>query len=139
MNLELTIYELGKLLKKIEEKSKLDVLIKSNLSGGWMTITGPVSILKVPGEAVSKCGGSKDNIIDISINNDGSESIPVKITGANNKKFAVNIAPTKYKELAPNNLSLNMLKTNNNETKLRIDENIIFTIKDSVENVERLL
>ena len=139
MNLELTIYELGKLLKKIEEKSELDVLIKSNLSGGWMTITGPVSILKVPGEAVSKCGGSKDNIIDISINNDGSESIPVKITGANNKKFAVNIAPTKYKELAPNNLSLNMLKTNNNETKLRIDENIIFTIKDSVENVERLL
>lgn len=139
MNLELTIYELGKLLKKIEEKSELDVLIKSNLSGGWMTITGPVSILKVPGEAVSKCGGSKDNIIDISINNDGSESIPVKITGANNKKFAVNIAPTKYKELAPNNLSLNMLKTNNNETKLRIDENIIFTIKDSVENVEQLL
>lgn len=139
MNLELTVYELGKLLKKIEEKSKLDVLIKSNLSGGWMTITGPVSILKVPGEAVSKCGGSKDNIIDISINNDGSESIPVKITGSNNKKFAVNIAPTKYKELAPNNLSLNMLKTNNNETKLRIDENIIFTIKDSVENVERLL
>ena len=104
-----------------------------------MTITGPVSILKVPGEAVSKCGGSKDNIIDISINNDGAESIPVKITGSNNKKFAVNIAPTKYKELAPNNLSLNMLKTNNNETKLRIDENIIFTIKDSVENVERLL
>ena len=139
MNLELTIYELGKLLKKIEEKSELDVLIKSNLSGGWMTITGPVSILKVPGEAVSKCGGSKDNIIDISINSNGVESIPVKITGASDKKFSVNIAPTKYKELAPNNLSLNILKTNNKVTKLRIDENMIFTIKDSVENVEKLL
>lgn len=139
MNIELTVYELGRLLKKIEEKSELNMLIKSNLSGGWMTITGHASILKVPGESVSKCGGSKDNIIDISINNNGSESIPVKITGANNKKFAVNIAPTKYKELAPNNLSLNMLKTNNNLTKLRIDENIIFTIKDNVENVEKLL
>lgn len=139
MNIELTVYELGRLLKKIEEKSELDMLIKSNLSGGWMTITGHASILKVPDESVSKCGGSKDNIIDISINNNGSESIPVKITGANNKKFAVNIAPTKYKELAPNNLSLNMLKTNNNLTKLRIDENIIFTIKDNVENVEKLL
>lgn len=139
MNLELTVYELGKLLKRIEEKSELDVLIKSNLSGGWMTITGPVSILKIPNESVSKCGGSKDNIIDISINSNGVESIPVKITGASDKKFSVNIAPTKYKELAPNNLSLNILKTNNKVTKLRIDENMIFTIKDSVENVEKLL
>lgn len=139
MNLELTVSELGSLLKKIEEKSELDVLIKSNLSGGWMTITGTASITKVPGVSASKCGGSKDNIIDISVSNEGGESIPVKITGANNKKFSVSIAPTKYKELAPNNLSLNMIKTNNNETKLRIDEDIIFTIKDSVENVEKLV
>lgn len=139
MNLELTVCELGNLLKKIEEQSELDVLIKSNLSGGWMTITGSASITKIPGTSASKCGGNKDNIIDISIKGEGKESIPVKITGANNKKFSVNIAPTKYKELAPNNLSLNMIKTNNNETKLRIDENIIFTIKDSVENIEKLV
>ncbi|MBE6062851.1 MAG: UDP-N-acetylglucosamine pyrophosphorylase [Clostridium butyricum] len=139
MNLELTVYELGKLLKTIGEKGQLDILIKSNLSGGWMTITGPVSIVKVPSEAACKCGGGKDNIIDLSINNKDKESIPVKITGLNNKKFSVNIAPTKYKELMPNNLSLNLLKTNNNVTKLRIDENIIFTIKDSVENIEKLV
>ena len=78
-------------------------------------------------------------IINITINNKGEESIPVKITGANNKKFAVSIAPTKYRELSPNNLSLNMIKINNNETKLRIDENIIFTIKDSVENIKKLV
>lgn len=139
MNLELSVYELGNLLKKIEEKSQMDVLIKSNLSGGWMTITGNASIEKIPGESASKCGGNKGNIIDISIKSKGEDSIPVKITGANNKKFSVSIAPTKYKELSPNNLSLNMIKINKNETKLRIDENIIFTIKDSVENVEKLV
>ena len=32
-----------------------------------------------------------------------------------------------------------MIKTNENETKLRIDENIIFTIKTSVEKIKELI
>lgn len=138
MNLQLSVYELGNLLKKIEEKCELDVLIKSNLSGGWMTITGPAAITKIPGEAAPKCGGNKDNIIDIIIKKDSEEGIPVRITGANNKKFAVNIAPKKYRELSNNNLSLNIVKTDNNTTKLRIDEDIIFTINENVKNIEKL-
>lgn len=138
MDLQLTVYELGNLLKRIEEKYELEVLIKSNLSGGWMTITGPAAIAKIPDNSISKCGGNKDNIIDIIIKKDIEESIPVKITSASNKKFSVNIAPTKYRELSPNNLSLNMVKTNNDITKLRIDENIIFTIKENIKNIEKL-
>ncbi|HCW52964.1 MAG TPA: UDP-N-acetylglucosamine pyrophosphorylase [Clostridium sp.] len=139
MNLQLTVYELGALLKRIEEKCKLEILIKSNLSGGWMTITGPVDNAKITRESITKCGGNKDNIIDIIIEKDGEGSIPLKITGASNKKFDVNIAPAKYRELSPNNLSLNIVKANDDITKLRIDENIIFTIKENVKNIEKLI
>ena len=139
MNLQLTVYELGNLLKKIEEKRKMEILVKSNLSGGWMTITGPVSIAKIPSASTSKCGGNKDNIIDIIIKKDGEGNIPLKITGASNKKFVVNISPAKYRELSPNNLSLNIVKANDDITKLRIDENIIFTIKENVKNIEKLI
>ena len=67
MKLELTVCELGKVLKKIEEKYKLDILVKSTLSGGWMTITGEAIILKVPSDIKVGCGGKSDNIIDIKI------------------------------------------------------------------------
>ena len=57
MKLELTVCELGEVLKKIEEKYKLDILVKSTLSGGWMTITGEATILKVPSDKKVGCCG----------------------------------------------------------------------------------
>ena len=45
----------------------------------------------------------------------------------------------KYKEISKTGLNLDMIKTNENETKLRIDENIIFTIKTSVEKIKELI
>lgn len=139
MKLELTVYELGETLKKIQEKFKLDILVKLNLSGGWMTITGEASILKAPGDIKAGCGG-KDNIIDINVKGeDNEEGAVIKITGAKNKKFNVDISSTRYKELNSNNLTINQIKVNENESKLRIDEDIILTIKTSVDEIAKII
>ena len=140
MKLELTVCELGKALKKIEEKYKLDVLVKSTLSGGWMTITGEATILKVPSDIKVGCCGKGDNIIDIKIKSeDNQDGTTIKITGAKNKKFNVDISSTRYKEILSNNLTINQIKINENESKLRIDENIIFTIKAPVDEIAKII
>ena len=140
MKLELTICELGKALKKIQEKYKLDILIKSTLSGGWMTITGEATILKFPSDIKVGCGGKSDNIIDIKIKaKESQEGIIFKITGAKNKTFNINILSTRYKEVLSNNLTINQVKINESESKLRIDEDIIFTIKASVDQVAQII
>ena len=140
MKLELTVCELGKVLKKIEEKYKLDILVKSTLSGGWMTITGEAIILKIPSDIKVVASGKSDNIIDIKIKNeDNQDGIVIKITGAKNKKFNVDISSTRYKEVLSNKLTINQIKVNENESKLRIDENIIFTIKASVDEIVRII
>lgn len=139
MKLELTVYELGKALRKLEEQYKLTVLIKLNLSGGWMTVTGEANILKVPGNAKSGCGG-RDNIIDINIKNEADEKgTTVKITGVKDKKFNIDISSTRYKEFHPSNVTINQIKVNENESKLRIDEDIIFTIKASVDEIKNIM
>lgn len=139
MKLELTVCELGKVLKSIEEKYTLPVLLKLNLSGGWMTITGEAKILKVPSDIKSGCG-SKDNIIHMEVKGEkDSDGNVMKITGSKNKKFNVDISSSRYKEINPNNLTINQIKINENESKLRIDEDIIFTIKAPVSEIEKLI
>ncbi|AQR97573.1 UDP-N-acetylglucosamine pyrophosphorylase [Clostridium saccharoperbutylacetonicum] len=141
MSLELNICELGEALRKIEEKYKLEVLVKSNLSGGWMTITGEAIIEKVPKDKKTSCGGGNgDNIIDIKIKTENNEDgLIMKITGAKNKKFIIDVSSARYKEIRPNNLSINQTKINENESKLRIDENIIFSIKAPADEVIQII
>jgi len=140
MKLELTVCELGEVLKKIEEEYKLDILVKSTLSGGWMTITGEATILKVPIDVKVGCCGKRNNIIDITIKTENqSDGIIVKLTGAKNKKFIIDISSTRYKEVSSNNLTINQIKVNENESKLRIDEDIIFTIKASVNEIAKII
>lgn len=140
MKLELTVWELGEFLKEIEEKYKLEILVKSTLSGGWMTITGKAAILKYPSDEKTGCSGKGNNIIDIEVKNENNlEGIIIKITGAKNKKFNLDISSTRYKELNNNNLTINQIKINENESKLRIDENIIFTINAPVNEISKLI
>ena len=113
MKLELTVCELGKVLKEIEKKYKLDILVKLTLSGGWMTITGEAIILKAPVDKKVGCCGNGDNIIDIKIKNEkNEEGSVIKITGAKNKKFNVDISSTRYKEVFSDKLTINKIKVN---------------------------
>jgi|GEM_PF-788917 len=140
MKLELDIYELGEILRKIEEKYKLNILVKATLSGGWMTITGETSILKIPTNSKEGCCKKSDNIIDIKIlSEDNQDGIIIKLTGAKNKKFNVDISSTRYKDILSNKLKPNEIKINENESKLRIDEDIIFTIKTSVDEIGEII
>ena len=139
MNLEVDVCELGKILKEIEKNYELNILVKSNLSGGWMTITGKASIEKHPYESESGCSSKKDNIIHIRIKEDKEDGVLIKITGAKDKKFNVDISSGKYKEISKVGLNIDMIETNENETKLRIDENIIFTIKTNAEKINELI
>ncbi|OOM76667.1 hypothetical protein CLPUN_26070 [Clostridium puniceum] len=140
MKLELDIYELGEILRKIEEKYKLNILVKSTLSGGWMTITGEAAIIKVPANAKTGCCKKSDNIIDIKIlSENNQDGIIIKFTGAKNKKFNVDISSTRYKEVLSNKLEQNEIKINENESKLRIDKDIIFTIKTSMDEIAEII
>lgn len=133
MKLELTINELGDILGKISKENNLNILIKSVLSGGWMSITGTAQIIKIPEKNINSC--KKDNIIHIKINEDMKNETLLKLTGANNKRFNVEISEGRYRELSPNKLTINTVKINDNETKIKIDENIIFTVKNNINKI----
>ena len=128
MKYELTIYELGKLLKEVSNVYEVDMLTKINLSGGWFTIKGKMEVLDIPEDRTLIKG---NNIITLKINNISNEGFEVKITGAKNKLFKIDIDNTKYRELGGASLTLNKIKIKKDECKLRIDEDIIFTIKQS--------
>lgn len=137
MKYELNVYELGQLLKKVEQNYGLEILTKMALSGGWMTMTGKANIVSVPEDKVVLKG---NNIITINIKDNNLEGSLLKITGAKGKKFSVDIAPTKYKELKSNGLNLNQTKINENECKIRIDEDIIFTVRNvGVDEISKLI
>ncbi|HBJ1649110.1 hypothetical protein [Clostridium botulinum] len=139
MKLELTIFELGQALKKIEKNHELDLLIKSTLNGGWMTLRGMANIQKVPGLTLG-CSSKGNNIIDIKIKDNNGQGSTLKLTGAKEKKFNVEISSTRYMELSSRNkANANEIKINKNECKLRIDENMIFTIKASIDEIKEII
>lgn len=138
MKFELSIYELSKALKKIENSYDLNILIKQKLSGGWMTITGSAKVEDEAAEGAG-CHGKDINILEIKVNTDNNDGASVKLTGAKGKKFIVDVSSTRYMELSPSILTMNKIKINENECKLRIDEDIIFTIKSSVEDIVSII
>lgn len=137
MKYDLNIYELGQLLKKVTKEYNLELLSKIKLSGGWMTMTGKVEVIGVPENKVVLKG---NNIITIKVKDIDCEGSLIKITGAKDGIFNIDLSPTKYKEFGNSGLNLNKVKINNNETKLRIDEDMIFTIREaSVESIENII
>lgn len=137
MKYDLNIYDLGELLTKVTKEHSVNILAKSKLSGGWMTITGEVEVIGVPEDKVVLKG---NNIITLKIKDGGLEGSALKITGAKDGLFNLDLSPTRYKEFGNSGINLNKVKINNNESKLRIDEDIIFTIKNaSVEEIDNII
>ena len=102
-----------------------------------MTITGEVEVMGVPEDKVVLKG---NNIITLKIKDSGLDGSTLKITGAKDRLFNVDLSPTKYREFGNSGINLNKVKVNNNETKLRIDEDIIFTIRNtSVEDIDKII
>lgn len=136
MKHELTLYQLGKLLKNITKEYRVDLLSKITLSGGWLTLTGAASIEEAPRSEGVSLG---NNIISIKVKANENEGSVLKITGAKNKKFNVDISPTKLRVISGTGININRLQTNNEECKLRIDEDMIFTINTTAEVVSKLV
>ncbi|MGL5352903.1 MAG: UDP-N-acetylglucosamine pyrophosphorylase, partial [Clostridium sp.] len=115
MKYELTLYEVGKLLKGLTKEYKVDLLSKITLSGGWLTLTGEASVEEVPrGEGVTL----GNNIISLKVKTGENEGSVLKITGAKNKKFNIDIAATKLRVISGGGVNINKLQTNNEECKL---------------------
>lgn len=137
MKYDLSIYELGQLLTKLTKDYKVELLSKAKLSGGWMTIVGEVEIISVPEDKVVIKG---NNIITMNIKDQDCKGSYIKITGAKNGVFNIDIANTKYKELGGTGINLNKTKINEDECKLRIDEDMIFTIRNAkLKDIEALI
>lgn len=127
MKYNLKIYELGQLLNNITKQYKTELLSKIKLSGGWVTMTGEVSVVSIPESKVALKG---NNIITLKIKDSGYEGSIVKITGSKDNNFAIDVAPTRYKEFNRGGLNINKVKIKEDECKLRIDEDIIFTVRN---------
>lgn len=139
MKFELTIYELGKLLKKVDTEFKLQMFTIVKLSGGWMTIMGDADVEEIPQQFLLGCSTNSNNIINIRIKDDNELGSIIKITGAKDKKFNVDISPSTYKEIVKGSINHDEIKINDSECKIRIDEDIIFKVNTQAQNIIELI
>lgn len=132
---ELTIYKLGKLLTEISINYNTSLLVKRKLSGGFITLTGKVDVDYIPTDKKTLKG---NNIIGLKVKNDAGQ-MDLKITGIKDTLFKVEIAPTKFKEINIGGLSMDKIQNSKEECKVRIDEDLIFTVSAPAEVIEKLI
>lgn len=132
---ELTVYKLGKLLKELTNDYSINLLVKRKLSGGFITITGEIDVEYFPTEQKTLKG---NNIIGLKVKNNSGE-MDLKITGIKESLFKVEVAPTKFKEINIGGLTVDKIKESKDECKVRVDEDLIFTIPAPCEMVEKLI
>ncbi|MEG2353687.1 MAG: UDP-N-acetylglucosamine pyrophosphorylase, partial [Clostridium sp.] len=138
MRLELNIYELGQALKNLNKEHDLDIVIKMNLSGGWMTMAGKAIIEKIPMMLAFGFNIKSNNIIDIRVQCDEVNGSLIKITGAKDRKFIVSVESARYIELASKGDGSEKIKINEKECKLKIDNDILFSIKATADEVLKI-
>ncbi|CUO31278.1 UDP-N-acetylglucosamine pyrophosphorylase [Clostridium sp. NSJ-49] len=135
MEYMLSTHELGKLLSDLCNKYEISMLWREKISGGFITLTGIIDVEYYPTDKVMLKG---NNIISLKVKS-GNNSNVVKITGMKGEYFNISLAPTKFKEIKSNSLYLNQIQESKTECKLRIDENIIFTIPESYNEITKLI
>ena len=132
---ELTVYRLGKLLKELTNDYSINLLVKRKLSGGFITIVGKVDVDYIPTEKKTLKG---NNIIGLKVKNHSGQ-MDLKITGIKDSLFKVEVTPTKFKEINIGGLSVDKIKESKDECKIKVDEDLIFTIPAPCEVVEKLI
>ncbi|MBX9137427.1 MULTISPECIES: UDP-N-acetylglucosamine pyrophosphorylase [unclassified Clostridium] len=132
---ELTVHKLGKLLKELSNEYNINLLVKRKLSGGFITITGEVDVEYFPTEQKTIKG---NNIIGLKVKNSTGEA-DLKITGIKDSLFKVEVAPSRLKEVNIGGLSMDKVKESKEECKVRVDEDLIFTVPAPYEIVEKLI
>ncbi len=132
---ELTVYKLGKLLSELSSEYNVSLLVKRKLSGGFITVTGKVDVDYIPTDKKTLKG---NNIIGLKVKNDSGQ-MDLKITGIKDSLFNVEIAPTKFKEINTGGLSIDKIQESKEECKVKVDEDLIFTVPAPSEVVEKLI
>ena len=63
----------------------------------------------------------------------------LKITGIKDTLFKVEVVPTKFKEINIGGLSIDKIQESKEECKVKVDEDLIFTVPAPSEVVEKLI
>lgn len=138
MNFELNIFELSNLLIKIKKEHKLNIMVKSVQSGGWLTLQGEAVILKAAVTGGEGCSSKFNNILHIKVvNHSAYDGAVLKLTGAKNKKFKVSLNPAKALQIGKDGKQQMIIK--DNECTLKVDDNIIFNIDESAEEIKKYI
>lgn len=132
MKYMLSTHELGKVLSDLTEKYDISMLWRAKVSGGLITITGEVEVEYYPTEQVMIKG---NNILSLKFKSGNGAGNVVKITGLKGEYFNIDVAPTKFKEIKSSSLYLDKIQESKTECKIRIDEDIIFTVPGSYDEV----
>lgn len=102
-----------------------------------MTLMGEAEVVNAPSLA-GGCHGN--NILSIKIKEEGSsEGAIIKLTGAKNKTFNVEIAEGKYKEISKGLISKNTVKVDENECKIKVDDTLVFKVMRSKGEILELI
>ena len=136
MDKELSLYELGILLKEITSKYKTSLVTKVKMSGGWMTFTGNIEVEYIP-KVDNIIGGN--NIIGLRVCNNVDQTTTIKITGIKGKKFNINIAKAKYKEINKFGLNIDQIKEKEDKSTLRIDDSMVLSVDAGIETLLKIL
>lgn len=137
MKFDLSIYELGDVLQKVASLHRLQLVTKVTLNGGWMTIMGEADIVDAP---TTEGGCHGNNILSIRVSEDKMEDgAIIKLTGAKDKTFNVEIADGVYREISMGLISKNTVKVEKNECKIKVDDTLVFKIMASKEDILELI